>query len=316
MDQDPDTTIAHDLFPIARLYKSGRLERLFGTEVIPAGTDSTTGVISKDVPVNSTIGVSARLYLPPNIPSNTKFPILVYFHGGGFVIESPKSRTYHSLLNSIVSKANVVAISVEYRRAPEHPLPVAYDDCWDVLAWATSRSSPDDWISEYGDLERLYLGGDSAGANAAHNMAVKAASEGIKIKGLILCHPWFSGSEPIGIEDARPEDLKKSSLLWMFVYPSMISLDDPLINPMASEERLEKVFKCDKVFVTVAEKDILRDRGRLYYEKLVEAIANGKWSDGKAKFYEAEGEDHVFYLQNPLCDKGVEMMDIITKFID
>ncbi|KAJ3679514.1 hypothetical protein LUZ60_017525 [Juncus effusus] len=315
MEQDPDTIIEHDFFPIARLYKSGRFERTFGTKTVSAGTDPTTGVISKDVPVNQTTGVSARLYLPPNIPSSTKLPILVYFHGGGFVVDSAQSPTYHNYLNSLVSKANIISVSVEYRRAPEHPLPVAYDDCLEVLAWTASGSSSDDWISEYGDLTRLYLGGDSAGGNAAHNIAVKAASEGIKIKGLILCHPWFGGSEPIGKECTHPENREKGSLLWMLIFPGTTGLDNPLLNPMASEEILEKVFKCDKVFVTVAEKDGLRDRGRLYYEKLVEAIANGKW-EGEVKFYEAEGEDHTFYLQNPLSDKAVEMMNIVTKFID
>jgi acetyl esterase/lipase len=177
MEKDPDTTVKHDFFPVARIYESGRLERLLGTNTVPPGTDPATGVISKDVPINPTTSVSARLYLPPDLPSNAKLPILLYFHGGAFIIETAASPTYHNYLNSLVSKARIIAVSVEYRRAPEHPLPAAYDDCWEVLAWTASGSCPDEWVSRYADLARLYLGGDSAGANTAHHVAVKAASQ-------------------------------------------------------------------------------------------------------------------------------------------
>ncbi|KAJ1700138.1 hypothetical protein LUZ63_008650 [Rhynchospora breviuscula] len=315
MEKDPDTIVEFDLFPFIRIYKSGRLERLLGTSVVPACTDPVTGVISKDVPINQTTGVSARLYLPPHIPSHAKLPILVYFHGGGFVIETAASPTYHNYLNSLVSNARILVVSVEYRRAPEHPLPAAYDDCWEVLAWTASGSCPDEWVSIYADLGRVYLGGDSAGGNVTHHMAVKAASQGIKIKGLILCHPWFGGSGSIGSEPEDPVKKENSLKFWRFVYPATTGLDDPFMNPMALEERMDSVYKCEKVLVAVAQKDGLRDRGKLYYDKLNEAVLSGKW-DGRVEFYEAEGEDHVFYLHNSSCDKAGEMMQMVVSFID
>ncbi|XP_078166053.1 putative carboxylesterase 2 [Carex rostrata] len=312
MENDSDTTVLLDLSPFLRIYKSGRLERLVGTSTVPAGTDPFTGVTSRDVVINPTTGVSARLYIPPDLPSNDKLPILVYIHGGGFVIETAASPTYHNYLNLLVSKAHIIAVSVDYRRAPEHPLPAAYDDCWEVLASTVSGSFPNEWVSGYGDLGRLYLGGDSAGGNTAHHMAVKAASEGIKIKGLLLCHPWFGGSEPIGSESIDPV---KKDQFWRFVYPKTTGLDDPFFNPMAAKERMKGVYKCEKVLVAVAQNDELRDRGKLYYDKLLKAVSSGEWN-GHAEFYETEGEDHVFYLDNDSCHNAVEMMQKVVSFID
>ncbi|CDP17008.1 unnamed protein product [Coffea canephora] len=58
----------------------------------------------------------------------TKLPLLVYLHGGGFLIKSAFSPTYHAHLNVVVAEAGVVAVSINYRLAPEHPLPLVYED--------------------------------------------------------------------------------------------------------------------------------------------------------------------------------------------
>jgi acetyl esterase/lipase len=140
-------------------------------------------------------------------------------------------------------------------------------------------------------------------------------SQQIKIKGLLLCHPWFGGSEPIGSESKDPVKKENSLKFWRFIYPESTSLDDPFMNPLAAKEGMDGVYKCEKVLVTVAQKDELRDRGRLYHDKLLEALSSGKWG-GRAEFYEAEEEDHVFYLHNSSCEKAGEMMQKVVSFID
>ncbi|GAV57734.1 Abhydrolase_3 domain-containing protein [Cephalotus follicularis] len=64
-----------------------------------------------------------------------------YFHGGWFCIEAAFSPTYHNYLNTLVAAANIVAISVDYRRAPEHAVPIAYDDSWTALKCVASHSN-------------------------------------------------------------------------------------------------------------------------------------------------------------------------------
>jgi hypothetical protein len=61
--------------------------------------------------------------------------VLLYFHGGAFVVESAFGPAYHHYVNALASRAGVLAVSVNYRLAPEHPLPAAYDDSWGALQW-------------------------------------------------------------------------------------------------------------------------------------------------------------------------------------
>ncbi|KAK1314271.1 putative carboxylesterase 2 [Acorus calamus] len=121
------------------IYTDFSVERLSGEDVVDPGLDPATGVTSKDVVINPSTGLYARLYLPINPSSSSsssndqKLPLLVYYHGGGFVIESPKSPNYHYYLNSLCSEARMAIVSVGYRRAPENRLPVAYEDSWEAL---------------------------------------------------------------------------------------------------------------------------------------------------------------------------------------
>ena len=127
-----------------RVYKDGHVERLMGTDFVPTSTDAITGVTSKDITIlsksNTSNSISARLYLPTKLTNqNQKLPLLVYFHGGSFCVNSPFTSKNHNYVNTLVSESNVVAISVNYRKAPEHPIPAAYEDAWDVLQWVVSH---------------------------------------------------------------------------------------------------------------------------------------------------------------------------------
>nr|XP_010943016.1 tuliposide A-converting enzyme 2, chloroplastic [Elaeis guineensis] len=316
---DPDNEVQLDLFPFIRIYKSGRIERLLGTDVVPASVDPATGVTSKDVTIDPSTGVSARLYLPTTTDNKNKLPILIYIHGGGFVIETAFSPTYHNYLNSLVSQAQILAVSVEYRRVPEHPLPAAYDDAWATAKWVASHAGasggPEPWLSEHGDFNRVFLAGDSAGANIAHNVVQRAGTtdlgSGVRIKGLLLVHPFFWGSKPVGSESRDPEPRRKTEELWRFACPGTTGVDDPWINPLAEGAPGLEGLPCERVLVTVAEKDFIKERGRAYYE----ALKGSGWG-GQAELLESEGENHVFHLQNPTCDSAVAKMERVIAFLN
>ncbi|KAL7236634.1 hypothetical protein ACSBR1_019849 [Camellia fascicularis] len=125
--------IAHDFSPFIRVYKDGRVERFIGNDVVPPSINPNTGVQSKDVVIDPETGLSTRLYISNTPNPHHKLPLLVYFHGGGFYIETAFSPTYHNYLNSFAIEANVIIVSVEYRRAPEHPFPIAYNDSWAAI---------------------------------------------------------------------------------------------------------------------------------------------------------------------------------------
>ncbi|KAK4757480.1 hypothetical protein SAY87_018781 [Trapa incisa] len=308
-----DSSVLHYIPPFVRIYRDGRVERLLGTATVPASLDEKTGVNSKDVVISSVSGLSARLYIPKltdsSLDSPRKLPLL--------------SPTYHNYLNSLVSEAEVVVVSVEYRRAPEHPLPAAYDDCWEALRWVASHSGgrgADEWLNLYADLDRVFLAGDSAGANISHNMAIRQGTcgaeklEGIKLVGMILVHPFFWGTEPVGSEPetCEPKIRDQIASIWELACgPGSVNrgVDDPLMNP-GKDPKLSAL-ACPRVLVWVAEKDHLKDRGWYYAEML----RKSGWS-GEVEVVEAEGENHVFHLHNPTCDKAVHMMKKVAAFLN
>lgn len=315
-EMDPDTEILLDCSPLFRQYKSGRVERLLGTDVVPAGLDPATGVTSKDVTIGSVPNVSARLYLPKlSDSSQSKLPILIYIHGGGFCIGSAYNP--NPFLNSLVARAQLLAVSVDYRLAPEHPLPAAYEDCWAALKWVVShgsRSGPEPWLTEHADLSRVFLQGESAGANIAHNMAMRAGTEKLdfdsKIEGMVLAHPFFWGTEPIGSEATDPGVRIGISSPWKVVNKAGVEVDHPWFNPMGSGAPELAGLGCGRVMVCVAEKDVLAERGRAYYE----ALKASQWR-GEAELVESEGEDHGFFLKKPECDKALELLVRIVAFL-
>lgn len=301
MDSTNTNEVAHDFPPFIRVYKDGRVERLLGTETIPPTTDPITGVQSKDITISQETGVSARIYLPKITTNSTqKLPLLIYIHGGAFCIESPFSPHYHNHLNLLVSQANVVAVSIHYRRAPEHPLPIAYDDTWEAMQWAFSHKNsdgPEAWLNEQADFDRVFLAGDSAGATIAHNMVRRVGVdglEGVKIVGIILVHPYFGNNEPSKFLD--------------FIFPTSTGPDDHRIYP-AGDSELSRL-GCTKVLVFVAEKDGLNGRGKSYHE----VLKKSGW-DGTVEIVETEGEDHVFHLFNPNCDKADDLVKRMASFV-
>eukprot|EP00262_Sarcandra_glabra_P015496 TRINITY_DN4784_c0_g2_i1.p1 TRINITY_DN4784_c0_g2~~TRINITY_DN4784_c0_g2_i1.p1 ORF type:complete len:317 (+),score=21.15 TRINITY_DN4784_c0_g2_i1:190-1140(+) len=312
---DSNREIAYEFLPFLRAYKDGHIERLVGTATVPPSLDPQTGVSSKDVLITPDGTLSARLYRPKLTQNSPKFPILFYFHGGGFLVESSSSPTYHNYLNSLVSKANVLAVSVEYRRAPEHPLPTAYDDSWAALQWVASHAgssteapAPEVWVTEHADFERVFLAGDSAGANIAHNMTMRAGRNVLTIQGVVLIHPYFWGSKAIGSEGSLDSVAKMAAdELTAFVCRD---LDDPMINPMAPSAPSLAELGCSRVLICVAEKDLLKGRGWIYYD----GLRKSGWG-GVVEILESEGEKHVFHLYNPDSEKAQAMMERVVSFL-
>ena len=121
---------------------AARIERLTGTEIIPTSLDKTNDVVSKDVLYSPEHNLSVRLFLPHKATAGTnnkKLPILIYIHGGAWIIESPFSPIYHNYVADVVKSANCLAVSIQYRRAPEHPVPASYEDSWSAIEWNFSH---------------------------------------------------------------------------------------------------------------------------------------------------------------------------------
>ncbi|KAJ4722414.1 2-hydroxyisoflavanone dehydratase [Melia azedarach] len=196
-----------------------------------------------------------------------------------------------------------------------------YEDCWAVLQWVASHKIQDDssnkepWLLNYGDFDRVYIGGDSAGGNIAHNIAMQAGEEslngGVKILGAYLVHPYFWGSIPIGSEPTEKREKNLLHLAWEFHYPSAPGgIDNPMVNPVGPGKPSLAKLGCSRLLVCVAEKDELRDRGISYFDAVKESGFGGE-----VELFEVKGEAHEFHLFNPETENGKKMLNYLASFL-
>lgn len=312
-----------------RVYEDGTVKRLVDRGTVPPSSQTVDefedGVASKDVVINPETGVFVRVYLPRLEVTDEKenVPVLVYVHGGAFCVESAASPFYHTYLNKVAKETKVICVSVDYRRAPEHRLPAAYDDCCDVLEWLARQAEAaegepiDPWLACHADFSNVFVAGDSAGGNIAHQLGIRASTRNwgrLCLQGAILVHPAFGGEERIGCElgsEAAVEgiyDNKSIDLVWSICLPAGADKDHPFCNPVGPRSPALSTLVYGRMLVFVAAKDLLRDRGTLYYEALKKAGKDADW-------VMTEGEGHVFHLNNPNSENAPVMLKRISDFI-
>ncbi|KHN15791.1 Putative carboxylesterase 12, partial [Glycine soja] len=137
------------------------------------------------------------------------------------------------------------------------------------------------WLIKHGDFNRFYIGGDTAGANIAHNAVLRAGVEsesvsllgGVEITGAVLAFPLFWSSEPVLSEPVEGFEESSAMQVWKFVYPDAPGGID---NPLASGAPSLASLGCHKVLIFVAGKDDLRDRGIWYCD----AVKESGWEGG------------------------------------
>ncbi|KAJ7980076.1 2-hydroxyisoflavanone dehydratase-like [Quillaja saponaria] len=303
--------------PPVRVYKDGTAERLPEFPYVPLSPqDPQTGVSSKDITISKNPLISARIFLPKLTKPNQKLPILVYFHGG---FESAFTSHSQRYLNNLVSEAHVIAVTVEYRQAPEHYLPAAYEDGWTALQWVASHANRihgEPWLVNYGDFEKLNISGDSAGANIAHNIIMRAGVDvlpnGVKISKAVLTHPYFWSSKPVLAEPVDKHDKAIPQLMWDFAYPSAPGgIDNPMVNPIVNGVESLKGLGCSKLLVTVAECDqLLRERGVWYFNSVKES----GWK-GEVELIEVEGVGHAFQIMNTDTEEAKNFIKRLALFL-
>ncbi|RLN33910.1 putative carboxylesterase 13 [Panicum miliaceum] len=318
---DAVAEVDFDFSPFLKRYKDGRIERLLRSPLVAASENPTAnrGVATRDVVIDHSTGVSARLFLPSRAAmaaSTRRLPLVVYIHGGSFCTESAFCRTYHRYATSLAASAGALVVSVEYRLAPEHPIPAAYDDAWSALKWVASLADP--WLADYADPARTFLAGDSAGGNIAYHTAVRASRDGgvgVDIEGMVIVHPYFWGAERLPSEEvwdgAAVFPAYGVDWLWPFVTAGQASNDDPRLNP--PDEEIASL-KCRRILVAVAEKDTLRERGCRLLNRFHDYYA--RTGGGAATLVESEGEDHGFHLYSPLRATSRRLMSSIVHFIN
>ncbi|WP_296248075.1 alpha/beta hydrolase [Pseudomonas sp. UBA4194] len=210
------------------------------------------GVTSRETTVPGAGGaMPATVYTPEG---SGPFPVVLYFHGGGWVFADRK--VYDGGARGLAKQANAVVVSVDYRRAPENKFPAAHDDALAAYRWLASNAA-----TLNGDPKRLALAGESAGGNLAVATAVAAHKAGLTApKHVLSVYPVAQSNTDtesyLKYADAMP--LNRPMMLWFIaqVTSSPADAKDPRIDLVHANLQ-----GLPPVTVINAEIDPLRDDG-------------------------------------------------------
>ncbi|XXG68052.1 hypothetical protein AAC387_Pa06g1238 [Persea americana] len=280
----------------------------------PNPSPSSPGsVLSKDVILNPAHKTWIRIYRPPNPNPTRTLPVIINFRGGGFILLSAATELIHKGCEDLALQIPAFVVSVDYRLAPEHRLPAAYDDAIDAIRWVRDESDNDPWFGS-ADLSRCFLMGNSSGGNIVYHAALRTvdlqAPPRFKIDGLILNEPGFGGVERTGSELRLAEDrvlpLPVLDLLWQLALPEGSDRDHEFSNPMVGGSVGDRVGQLPRCLVTGHGQDPLIDRQREFVRML-----EGRGVHVVCRFDEDGCHCIEFFDQ----EKGQELLMYVKDFI-
>jgi acetyl esterase len=184
-------------------------------------------------------------------------PILLFFHGGGWVLCSLDS--HDNVARELCAGAGALVVSVDYRLAPEHRYPAAIDDCFAALRWAADQAA-----AIGGDPARIAVAGDSAGGNLAAAVALRARDAGgPRLAGQLLVYP-VTDYPSDAMASYAENDAYGLSRASMEHYWNEYLGEAPADSPYAAPLRAGDLSGVAPAFVVTAEYDVLRDEGEAY----------------------------------------------------
>jgi acetyl esterase len=202
-----------------------------------------------------------RIYRPD---SDQPLPVVVYFHGGGFVIGD--IATHDSTCQRLASGVPALVVSVDYRLAPEHRFPAAVDDCDAATRWVSDHA-----VEMGGDPARLAVAGDSAGGNLAAVVALHARDAGgppVAFQLLVYPATDMTRALPSHTENGKGYLLDSDTMAWFL--DNYLADADPR-HPDASPLFAHDLSGLPPALVVTAEFDPLRDEGEAYAARLRQA---------------------------------------------
>ena len=231
--------------------------------------------------------IPARIYWPAGAGP---FPVLVYFHGGGWVIANKD--VYDATPRALVNMAGCMVVSVDYRQAPEHKFPAAHDDAVAAYTWVVKNA-----VSINGDPRRIAVGGESAGGNLAVATAIAARDRKLQTPVYQMVVYPIAGSDmntPSYLENADAKPLGKAGMAWFFKHYLRTAADgkDPRINLVAADLK-----GLPPAIVITDQIDPLRSEGVMLAEKMRAAGVAVEHTN-------YDGVAHEFFAMGAVVDKA------------
>ena len=216
------------------------------------------------IPSSGGFELPVRLYVPSKQPKG----LIVYFHGGGWVIGTVAG--YHPFTATLANRTGCAVLSVDYRLAPEHPFPLPVDDALAAIRWAASPAADKSMGQAPGALVAM---GDSAGGNLAtvaariHNASAPVRKVDLQVLAYpVTDHDFESGSYE---EFAQGNLLTRNDMKWFWNhYCADVSKRS---HPDASPMRAKDLAAAPAALIVTAGRDPLRDEGEAYGQRLKDA---------------------------------------------
>jgi acetyl esterase len=206
--------------------------------------------------------VGLRVYRPA--AGDGPWPVVVFFHGGGFVVCTLE--THDPYCRALAIEAGVMVVSVDYRLAPEHKFPAGLEDCVAATEWVLAHAG------ELG-ASRIFVAGDSAGGTMAAVVALLLRDKGVTgVAGQILLYPVTAYYDPPSasyLEMAEGYGLTRKGMMWF--WDQYLKDKSEAADFRAAPLLAASLRGLPRAFVVTAEYDVLRDEGQAYAKRLEEA---------------------------------------------
>lgn len=228
---------------------------------ITGAVDPAVAITFGTAPARDEESIGLRIYRPRAVGGQDDIPVIVYLHGGGWVLGSVVN--YDPICSFLAAQVEAVVVSVDYRMAPEHRAPTAAHDVIDAITWVAAQG---DVLRA--DTSRMAVAGDSAGGNLAAVAAQVLRDNGIGVlrhQALIYPATDMTMSSPSVQEHARGAILTKASMDAFADHYAPLGVDrqDPLLSPLFG--RLDSL---PPALIQTADLDPIRDDGIRYAEAL------------------------------------------------
>ncbi len=268
----------------------------YGEMVAAVCGDPPTGAVTRDGTIPGPAGeIPMRLYRPGDLEE--PLPVLIYFHGGGFVIGSPDTHDIPCRRLSLGGACLVV--SVDYRLAPEHPFPAAVDDAWAATRWVVAHAT-----DLGGDPTRVAVGGDSAGGNLSAIVCHLAKRDGApELVYQLLIYPGTDLTCGLGSHESLGEGYRLTTQLLDWFMEHYFGQGGDRRQLTASPLFADDFTELPPALVLTAGYDPLKDEGRAYADKL-------RGAGVETEFVEYGGMIHGFITMGGFLDATDEALGV------
>jgi acetyl esterase len=242
-----------------------------------------------------TADLPIRIYRPTTA---TDAPAIVYFHGGGWVLNFLD--IYDASLARLANQSGATIISVNYQKAPEHPFPIPFDDCYATLLWVIANAA-----ELQIDPSKIGVAGDSAGANLASAVAIKARDKKVSVAFQLLIYPCNGRDFQTDsyIKNATGYGLSTQAMEWFWDQYLQGDVHDS--NPYAVPMKAATFSDLAPAIIITAQYDPLISDGEKYAELLQR--------DGVSVIYkEYAGMIHGFFTNMAVTPTARESIDFVA----